>query len=76
MLPGIQHSMAGTSAKSECVVHSLILDTTIDCLCGGEWRSLRTDREAGPAELSYCDITLNTSFITFQVEESGCGGGH
>lgn len=44
-----------------------------DCLCGGEWRSLRTDREAGPAELSYCDITLNTSFITFQLEESGCG---
>lgn len=45
-------------------------------VCGGcEWRTLRTDRKAGPAELSYCDITLNTSFITFQVEELGCGGG-
>lgn len=29
MLPGIQHSMAGTSAKSECVVHSLVLETTM-----------------------------------------------
>lgn len=35
---------------------------------------MRADREAGPAESSYHGITINISFVVFQVEESGLRG--
>lgn len=35
---------------------------------------MRADREAGPAESSYHDITINNLFVVFQVEESELRG--